>query len=202
MLFRLELGNTDREARSTMSTRYEPISIERFTIEQTAFGEAIKIKAPRQIFMMLFLPFWLAAWSVGGGKAIVQLQTHFQLFLLFWLCLWALAWCAAAGTLLWMFAGSETIAVRGSDVEIRHRALGFSWHWLYQGSRIKNLSIAAQPTWPYQMRGLQVPFLRTAQYGSVKFDYGPRTIFMAQGLDESEARMIVERLTSKLPAVG
>jgi len=181
-----------------MSTRYEPIGRERFTVEQTARGEVVRVKAPRQIFVMLFLPFWLVMWTLGGGAAIYTLLTHFQVFLLFWLCGWAAGWIAAAGTLLWMFAGSETISVVGSDIEIGHQALGLSRHWLYQGSQIRNLSVAAQPAWPFRFRW-QVPFVRAAQNGSVKFDYGPRTIFAAPGLDEGEARMIVERLARKLP---
>jgi hypothetical protein len=42
-----------------MSTRYDPIAKERFSVEQTPRGELIGIRAPRQIFAMLFLPFWL-----------------------------------------------------------------------------------------------------------------------------------------------
>jgi hypothetical protein len=147
---------------------------------------------------MLFLPFWLVMWTLGGGAAIYALFTHFQIFLLFWLCGWAAGWAAAAGTLLWMFAGSETIAVVGSDIETGHQALGFARRWVYQGSQIRNFSVAAQPAWPFRFRW-QVPFVRTAQNGSVKFDYGPRTILPAPGLDEGEARMIVERIARKLP---
>ena len=180
-----------------MSTRYEPIGRERFVIEQTSRGEVIRIKAARQIFAMLFLPFWLVMWTLGGGAAFYALFTQFQFFLLFWLCGWAVGWVAAAGTLVWMFAGSETITALGPDVEVGHQALGLSRRWLYQGSQIRNLSVAVQPAWPFQYRW-QIPFVRTRN-GSVKFDYGPRTIFIAPGLDEGEARLIVERIARKLP---
>jgi len=182
-----------------MSTRYEPIAKERFTVESTLRGEVIRIKAPRQVFAMLFLPFWLVLWTLGGGMAIYALFTQFQVFILFWLCGWAAGWIFAAGTLLWMFAGSETLSVVGSDVEVAHRALGFSRRWLYQGSAIKDLSVAIRSDSPFQFRW-QVPFIRTARTGSVKFNYGPRTIFVAPGLDEAEAQMIVERLAQRLPA--
>jgi hypothetical protein len=35
--------------------------------------------------------------------------------------------------------------------------------------------------------------------GSIKFDYGSRTIFAASGLDEAEAKLLVDRLQKRLP---
>jgi hypothetical protein len=150
---------------------------------------------------MLFLAIWLVMWTLGGGAAVYALVTQFQVFLLLWLCGWAAGWIAAAGTLLWMFTGSEAIRVVGSDLEISHVALGFSRSWLYQGSQIRNLAVATQPAWPFQFRW-QVPFFRTARNGSLKFNYGPRTIFAAPGLDEGEAELIVDRLSRKLPTAA
>lgn len=181
-----------------MNARYEPVGKERFKIEQTPLGEQIRINAPRQIFVMLFLPFWLAMWTIGGAAAIHAVMTQFQVFLLFWLCGWAAGWIFAAGTLLWMFAGSETIRVDGRDLEIAHRALGMSRRWLYQGGQITALGVAAQVPWPFQFRW-QIPFFRTARNGSLKFSYGPRTIYAAPGLDEGEAQLIVDRLAARLP---
>lgn len=182
-----------------MSTKYEPVAKERFTIERTLHGEQIRIRAPRQIFVMLFLPIWLVLWTFGGVAAVYALVTHFELFILFWLCGWAVGWIAAAGSLAWMFAGSETITVVGSDVEIAHHALGLSRRWLYQGSQISHLSATAQPAWPFHFNW-QLPFVRLPRNGSVKFNYGPRTIYAAPGLDEGEARMIIANIAKKLPA--
>ena len=168
-------------------------------MEQTARGDVIRIKAPRQIFVMLFLPIWLTGWTIGGVAAVYELIAHFQVFLLVWLCGWAFGWGAASGTLVWMLTGSETIGGDGGDIEIGHHVLGFSKRWLYQASQIKNLAIAASPAWPFQFR-LQVPFVRTPRNGSVKFDYGPRTIYFAPGLDDGEARIIVDKLARRLPA--
>lgn len=180
-----------------MGARYEPVSKERFSIEETIDGERIRIKAPRQIFAMFFLPFWLVMWTIGGVAALQSLITRFEPFLLFWLLGWAAGWTAVAGTLVWMFSGSELLRVDQNDLEIVHHALGFSRRWLYQGSQIKNLSVAPQMGWPLQFRW-QIPFFRTSRNGSVKFDYGPRTVYVAAGLDEGEARMIVDRLARRL----
>jgi len=180
-----------------MVVTYEPVKNERFVIEQTPQGEQIRVPAPRQWFVMLFLPFWLVMWTIGGVTAIYALITQFQVFLLFWLCGWAAGWIFAAGTLLWMFAGSETIRLIGLDLEVAHHAWGFSRRWLYQGSQIKDLSVAVQPAWPFHF-AWQVPFFRAGRNGSIKFNYGPRTVYAAPGLDDAEGQMIVDRLAKRI----
>lgn len=180
--------------------RYEPIAEARFAVEQTPEGEQIRVKAQRQVFVLLFLPVWLAFWTLGGIAAGWQLITNFNPFIAVWLCGWAAGWVFAAGTLLWMFTGSQTLRVAGGDLEIAHHALGWSHRWLYEGRRIGNLRVADQPAWPYRFQW-QVPFLKSRS-GSVKFDYGARTVYAAPGLDDAEGRMIVERLARLLPAAS
>jgi hypothetical protein len=182
-----------------MPARYEPIDNPRFTIAQTPEGEQIRIKPRRQIFLMLFLPIWLAAWTAGGVAAIYAISTRFEPFLLVWLCGWAVGWIFAAGTLVWMAAGAETLRMIGPDLEIGHHILGVSRRWLYQGSQIRRLSAAAQPGWPYNYYAWQLPFSRRGRFGSIKFDYGARTIYAAPGLDEAEGAMIVTKLAKRLP---
>lgn len=173
---------------------YVPVGKERFSVEHTARGEQIRVKASKQIFVMLFLPFWLAGWTAGGIAAIYEITREFQLFLLFWLCGWAVGWLFAASQLAWMFTGSETLARVGGDLEIAHHALGYSRRWQYQGSQIGNMAVAVQPAWPYRFRW-QIPFFRSSQSGSIRFDYGARSVFAASGLDEAEAALVVQRLT-------
>ena len=180
-----------------MTARYEPIARARFAVEQTQDGEQIRIKAPRQLWPMLFLPVWLVGWTFGGVAAFAQLLARFEPFLVFWLCGWALGWVMVAGTLVWMFAGSETLRVVGSDLEVAQQALGWKRRWLYRGDEIRNLSVASQPAWPFRFNW-QVPF-RSARGGAVKFNYGPRTVYAASGMDDAEGQMIIERLSGRLP---
>src|SRR5471032_320619 len=98
-----------------MASRYQPIAEPRFGIEQTPEGEQIRVRAARQIFPLLFLPFWLVGWTIGGVVAGWQMVAQFQPFLAIWLCFWAVGWVAAAGTIVWMLTGSETLRVVGRD---------------------------------------------------------------------------------------
>ncbi|WDF74386.1 hypothetical protein [Novosphingobium sp. KACC 22771] len=181
-----------------MTVRYQPLGKERFTVEHTFEGEQIRIKAKRQIFPMLFLPVWLVGWTAGGIAAISQLIQHFEPFLVFWLCGWAVGWLFASGTLIWMFTGTETIRVIHGDLEIAHHALGFRRAWLYQGRMIRALGVAPQPAWPFKFQW-QVPFFSNTRAGAIRFDYGARTFYCAAGLDDAEARQIVEILARTLP---
>ena len=46
---------------------------------------------------------------------------------------------------------------------------------------------------------MSLPFLIRNRTGSVRFNYGARTIYLAAGLDEAEGRLIVDRLRRFLP---
>ncbi|MCW6534290.1 hypothetical protein [Sphingomonas lycopersici] len=144
------------------------------------------------------MSFWLLMWTWGAGSLFREIFTQFKFPLLLFLCIWAIAWISAAGTLLWMFAGSETITILGADIEVRHQALGFSRRWLYQGSQIRNLAVTAQPGQSSEAVS-SMPFFEAARNGSITFDYGLRTISIASGLDGGEARMIIERMARKIP---
>jgi hypothetical protein len=182
-----------------VSAQYQPIAQPRFAIEQTPEGEQVRVKARRQIFTLLFLPVWLTLWTIGGGVAASQMMTHLEPFLAIWLCFWALGWVMAAGTLVWMVAGSETLRIVGGDLEVAQHMFGLTRRWLYEGRQIRQLRVAEQPFWGSNFQW-QVPFLRLGRSGSVKFDYGARTVPVAPGLDAAEGRMIVDRLMKRLPA--
>ena len=181
-----------------MTARYEPLGKERYLIEQKGDGEQIRIKAQRHIFALLFLPVWLAGWTVGGIAAITQLLSHFQPFLLFWSVGWALGWMVVASTILWMAIGSETVRIVSGDLEVAQHMLGFSRRRLYEGRMIRHLAVAGQSAWPYGF-SWQMPFFGNGRNGAIRFDYGARTHRLAVGLDESEARQLVERLAKRLP---
>ena len=180
---------------------YKPVAKARFDVERTPDGERIRIKARRQIFAMLFLPVWLTGWTFAGAAVIWQLATRFQPFLVLWLCGWAVGWFAVSATLIWMFTGSETLRAVGGDLEYSHHALGLSRHWLYQGTQIRKLRVANQPAWASRF-SFRVPFLNVSHMGSIKFDYGPRTIFVMQGLDDAEGQMIIDLLRKRLPTTA
>jgi hypothetical protein len=181
--------------------RYEEPQGPRF---QTMFengAEEIRIPARRTLFVLLFLPFWLAGWTAGGIAAIGQLLATGQLFLVLWLCLWAVGWVFAAATIGWMISGREIVRMIGGDLEVGYRLFGYERKKRYRGSAISGLA-AAPVSDLFRRSQFSVPFLMRQQTGSVRFDYGARTVYFGAGLDEAEGRLIVDKLGRKLPSAA
>jgi hypothetical protein len=82
---------------------------------------------------------------------------------------------------------------------VTHAGLGLSRRWLYQGAEIRHLEVSVRPAAVSRLGGT-APFTRMDRTGSVKFDYGARTIYLAPGLEDAEGAMIVDRLATQLPA--
>jgi hypothetical protein len=159
--------------------------------------EQLRIPMRRNWFVLIFVSFWLCAWTVGGLTAIYQVSQKFDLFLIFWLGGWAIGWMFALATIGAQIAGSEILRVVGRDLEISVGVGRLRWRRLYRGDLIRNLrSCDPNPLgWPF--RAQQNPFRPRA--GSVKFDYGSQTVFAASASDEAEGRQIVDWLRPKLP---
>ncbi len=179
--------------------KYEAAGKARFQIDLDD-GQTIRIRAVRQVFPLLFLPVWLAGWTVGGVVAIHQLLTEFEPFLAIWLCAWALGWVFAAGTLVWMIGGVETLRVVQGDLETAMVCGPWSRRKLYQGAVIRDLKPSHQDPMlaRFQFSG---PFAMKAS-GAIQFSYGARSVRVGQGLDETEAQLLVEHLRKRLPSAA
>jgi hypothetical protein len=183
-----------------MTVRYEQPKAPRFVSETIDGREQITIGASRNVFVALFLTVWLGGWTAGGIAAMTTLLTKtFQPFLVFWLCGWLLGEIFVALSLCWMFFGAEILRTVGHDLEVGYRILGFTRRRLFRGSEIRGLSSWDQPAYG-RYNQMQLPFFGSNKTGSVKFNYGARTIHLGAGLDEAEGRLIVDRLRKRLPS--
>jgi hypothetical protein len=180
-----------------MAGRYEAVKPPRFTVEQGLGGEQIRVPARRKAVAFLFLPFWLLFWTMGGVMAIIELQRTGEPLLAIWLCGWAAGWLSVFLVIAWMIWGAELIGTPAGDLEIGHSLFGWTRSRLYRGRDISHLSAAETPF--FARFQFSLPFIMRARSGAIKFSYGGRTIHAAEGLDEAEGRMIVERLLRHLP---
>lgn len=173
----------------------------RFRIEQVDEVEQVTVAARRSWFVLAFLAVWLTLWTVGGLLAITQVLTSFDLFLAVWLCFWAVGWLYAAATVVWQLRGREVLRVVDRDLEIILRSPGFNRSRVYHGREIARLT-AHDGGGPFQVHGgafATANPLTAGRSGSVRFDYGARTVYAAAGLDEAEGRLIVAWLARRLP---
>ena len=178
---------------------FEPLPKASFRVELDKGGERIVIPARRNWFILIFLPIWLALWTAGGGVVISQaLSGQDVAFSIIWLIFWLFGILFAGGWLGWQVSGKEVLSIEPGALVRGWRVLGFGRQKRYDLMHVKNLS-AALPPFPYAMMQVSFPPFFPMPFGTVKWAYGPATIYAGAGLTEAEGEMIVERLKTKLP---
>lgn len=183
--------------------RYEATLPARFTTELVEGVEQLRIPAARSWFALPFLIFWILAWSAGGVAAMVALARDPNFFLMFWLCGWALGWLFAASSIAWQLGGAEALSVIGGDLHYRVAMPGYSRLRVYRGADVQDIAPAASPFAAFtMMRGVYPPLFNLAQFGSVRFRYGGRAVYLAPGLDDAESAAVVEWLRRRLGRSG
>jgi hypothetical protein len=175
----------------------------RYTVESTVDGIRISIPARRNWFIILFLIAWLGGWFFGEVSAATELLNPRDKtpsgFLAFWLLGWTLggAFCIAA--VLWQLAGREILTVNPSWLIHRVEVFGFGLSRTYLASDVKNLRGTDDAPSLFVNQRAWFPPLVGSGYGPIAFDYGARTIRLAPGLEEAEAKMPVCDLLQRLP---
>ena len=87
------------------------------------------------------------------------------------------------------------------DLEIALRSPGWNKLRMYRSREISRL-VSSSGGGPLERYQAVASPLMSGRSGSVRFDYGARTIHAAAGLDEAEGRLIVDWLSRRLPAAA
>lgn len=173
----------------------------RARVEHSGTDLIITIPSRKNWFVILFLTAWMGGWAMGELFALGGLFTSdegfIDLFLLFWLAGWTLGGIFAGGVLLWSLFGKEKITTSKGTL-ILSRGLGpftfinknFHFH------EIQNLEINDRESPGILIRGKK----STSSFwnitgGTLRFDYGMKTIKFASGIDLAEARHILDLFT-------
>jgi hypothetical protein len=167
----------------------------------------ITIPARTPIFMTLFMAFWLAGWAVG--EIMVSRQLLFgemngnaagSLFMTAWLAAWTLGGAWAATLLLWNLAGKEVIELNSTMLRRRKQVPVFGRSREYAVANIANLrAAAAQPSFPWNYQS-SFSFLSFGE-GTISFDYGRDTHHLGTGLDEADARYVIDEMCKRVKSL-
>jgi hypothetical protein len=182
-----------------------PLQGPRYLLEHTADGIRAIVPSRKNWFIIVFLCIWLCGWFAGESTAIAQFlghpfsgKTQAAGFLGVWLLFWTIGGVAVLATILWQFGGREIIALNSINLTHRIEALGLGRTRSYRVSDIRDLRASINAFNGYQRWGRTgLPF-GVGAAGSLVFDYGARTIRMAPGLDEAEAKMLVKEFSTRL----
>jgi hypothetical protein len=173
----------------------------RATIIDSISGIEITIPAKRNWFILVFLGGWLGGWFCAE-VFVIGMVTGFLtdnpagLFVLFWLIGWTAGGVYTIRTFLWMIAGKESILIERGQLTIDKKGALFVKAKTYDLNEVKNIRVAGNDNkgaWGYQQNN----WMSLGTNGTIKFDYGLKTIRMADGIDEAEASYLIARLREK-----
>ena len=173
------------------------VSKGRATVSSELGGVQVVIPAKKNIFIILFLFAWLGGWFFGEASAIrsfAEPKGQELGFTAFWLLGWTVGGAFAALTWLWNIAGREILRF-GSGKFTYRRAIGpLGLTKTYDLTHMKDLRAVPAPSVFQSNRGLGVWGLTG---GQIAFDYGASTVNVGAGVDEAEAKTIVQSVKSR-----
>ena len=181
----------------------------RAIIEENGTGLRITIPAATQAFAAIFMAIWLMGWAWGEVTVFQQLfgspsargsSQGGSAFLLVWLTLWTLGGGWAVYALVWQLTGKEIIELTSTSLRQRKQIPVFSRSREYAVANIVNLRVAPPQSSFYQ--GEHVISGMSFKDGSISFDYGRDTHHLASGLDEADAKYVIDTMCRRVKSLA
>ncbi len=178
----------------------------RAQVVETPDEIVITIPARRKWYLILFLTAWLGAWLLGEVFALGTVLGGYHgsggefvsLFLLVWLTIWTVGGVHVIRRLVWMLAGREIISISQTEFRIHRQGQLFSNPKVYDVKEVKRLLVnSTGGIHPFFREFHSSGFWNMGNNGMLKFDYGLKTVHLAGGIDEAEARHLLERIEAK-----
>ncbi|HEY3898815.1 MAG TPA: hypothetical protein VGM54_09395 [Chthoniobacter sp.] len=175
----------------------------RHTTTELPDGVAICIPARRNIFILAFLTLWLCGWLMGEITAPIAFVKSAEKnpaaagFLLIWISAWTLGGGFALLIWLWQVKGREIVTISPSALSIGRQIFGYGPVKHYDLSEIRDLRLAPFVYNPFDFRA-GMAFWGFGG-GLIAFDYGYKTFRFGAGIDEAEARIILQTITARNP---
>jgi hypothetical protein len=179
----------------------------RAKFKETVRGFTIEVPSRKNWLTIIFLIALLGAWLLGEIIALVivvgnlgrgNAEGFASLFLLFWLLIWTAVGFFFIRTVVWMIAGKEIISFSKIELKIRKKALMFSKPEIYDIREVKNFSINTKDSIDNHLgsfSGTKVWNLNNPE--AFKFDYGIKTVRLVKGIDEAEAKYLLDKIQKK-----
>jgi hypothetical protein len=150
------------------------------------------------MFILIFMPIWLAGWTFGGSIATWQIfsgQSKESWFLVLWLFGWLAGELFVLYAFLWAAFGYELITSEHGMIIIKRCIFGSGPSRKFEISKISNFRasgfFAKMMSWSYNMAywGLSG--------GTVAFDYENKPIRFGINLNEDVARQLAAIMKSR-----
>lgn len=170
-------------------------------IERDGSGLRITIPATVELFSVILLAGWLTFWAVGEVAVIRHLLGGggMEFGLILWLAGWTLGGALTIYPLLWQLTGKEIIELSSTRLRRRKQILFFGTDKEFAVAAISNMRFA--PPQPKYIRGKAVISSPLTRHGVIAFDVGRETHHLGLGLDEAEARNVLEEMCGQVKSL-
>lgn len=180
----------------------------RAVIEQDGTGLRITIPASMHIGTTTVLTLWLIFWAAGE---IVIARTLFQgfaegpsaaqmLFMIIWPAVWTLMGAWSAGLLLWNVIGKEITELNPTMLKHRKQISIFNRSREYNVANIVHLRPTLSLPSSFWFYRLTLALL-TFKDGAISFEYGHDTRYLASGLEEADAKYVIEHMCRQVKSL-
>ena len=163
----------------------------------------IIIPTRKNWFIILFTGAWLGGWVFGEVFAISAVTGLLSgnpagFFILFWLIGWTVGGFFVMRVFLWMLKGKEIITVGQSRLSIDKKGLLLFRPKIYDLNEVKNMRVHDDSLgYSGFFGGHRSNFGAFSSIGTIRFDYGLQTVKFGGGLDEAEAKFIIQKLNDR-----
>ena len=193
---------------------------ERHTVQDDGATLRISIPSRKNTLYLIFIGFWLAGWAVGeifvGGMVIAGIISLLfdmpaiagveatglaggGVFILAWLVLWTVGGGFALYGFFWQLVGKEIVTVSYEGIITQRAVLRLGRKKEYLATHIKELRVSPLAPYPSMFGWNRMGQLWGMTGGLLAFDYGAQTFRFGAGVDEAEAKQILEKITARFP---
>lgn len=191
------IPNKSAEPKSKMSKRIS-------YLDQDGAIE-VQIKTKKQYFLLVWIAIFLTAWTSVGCGAIYSIiygkgtdKPEDIVFAIIWLGGWLVGEFWLGYEFFWRAFGKEIIKTTSDSLAIRREILGLGRTKSFKLNRISNLRIAG--LFMGEPAVFKSSVVSGLSGGNISFDYNGKTERFGIFLSEPEAREVVEKIKSYLPA--
>jgi hypothetical protein len=165
--------------------------------------DGIEIIVPVQkTSQIAFLIIWLCAWLAGEVFVLPEILGSGksgppELFSIIWVIGWTIGGLFTIRMLIWYLIGKEIIKVGQGVLVIQKKGALFYKTKTYNLIEAKNFRAQEELVNPNVIGNNRSNPWKLDDKGTIKFDYGMKTIKFGDSLYEAEANAIIEKLRSK-----
>jgi len=196
--------------------RFEEPTGTRYKTSLDCGNLVISIPSQRKLVMILFLGAWLCGWAFGEVAVIGQLlgaSMHFAektaasgvnkidlpavAFMIVWLCGWTFGGAIAIFAWVFQIKGMEEVVLGRTGITIAKKTPIWTYKKAYRFEEAKSFRIPVSHNSIFgTSQGMDAwGFVG----GLLGFDYGAKTIRFGIGIEEAEARKILQEIKRHFP---